>query len=157
LLDPAETGAVTVALHQDVLGEAYDWPAEFFEPRTWVVARRPPAAEELDAAMRLLDTAERPLIVAGGGIRYSAAEQALAEFAHATGIPVAETSAGKGVGGAGCLGGVGVNGTQRANQAAAHSDVVIAAGTRLTDFTTGSLSLFAGAKVLGINVCAADA
>src|SRR5690242_20661020 len=78
LLDPAETGAVTVALHQDVLGEAYDWPAELFEPRTWIVARRPPAAEELDAATRLLDTAERPLIIAGGGIRYSEAEAELA-------------------------------------------------------------------------------
>jgi 3D-(3,5/4)-trihydroxycyclohexane-1,2-dione acylhydrolase (decyclizing) len=157
LLDPAETGAVTVALHQDVLGEAYDWPAEFFEPRTWIISRRPPAAEELDAAAELLRAAERPLIIAGGGIRYSEAEQALAEFAQATGIPVAETSAGKGVAGHHSLGGIGVNGARRANQAAAQADVVIAAGTRLTDFTTASLSLFANARILGINVCAADA
>ncbi len=159
LLDPAETGAVTVALHQDVLGEAYDWPIEFFEPRTWLVARRPPAAEELHAAAELLAGAERPLLIAGGGIRYSEAEAALAEFADATGIPVAETSAGKGVMAAGPLnlGGIGVNGTRRANQAAAQADVVIAAGTRLTDFTTASLSLFAGAKVLALNVCGRDA
>jgi 3D-(3,5/4)-trihydroxycyclohexane-1,2-dione acylhydrolase (decyclizing) len=159
LLDPAETGAVTVALHQDVLGEAYDWPVELFEPRTWIVARRPPAAEELDAATRLLEAAERPLIIAGGGIRYSEAEQALAKFAEATGIPVAETSAGKGVMAAGPLnlGGIGVNGTRRANWAAAQADVVIAAGTRLTDFTTASLSLFASASLVAINVCAADA
>jgi 3D-(3,5/4)-trihydroxycyclohexane-1,2-dione acylhydrolase (decyclizing) len=159
LLDPAETGAVTVALHQDVLGEAYDWPAEFFEPRTWLVSRRPPAAEELDAAAKLLAGAERPLLIAGGGVRYSEAEAALAEFAEATGIPVTETSAGKGVMAAGPLnlGGIGVNGTRSANQAAAQADVVIAAGTRLTDFTTASLSLFASAKIVGINVCAADA
>ncbi len=159
LLDPAETGAVTVALHQDVLGEAYDWPAEFFEPRTWLVARRPPAEEELRAAVALLETAERPLLIAGGGVRYSAAEAALAELAEATGIPVAETSAGKGTMAPGPLnlGGIGVNGTAEANRAAATADVVICAGTRLTDFTTGSLTLFSGARILAINVCAADA
>ena len=73
LLDPAETGAVTVALHQDVLGEAYDWPETFFAPRTWVVARRPPAAEELAAVRALLAGARRPLMIAGGGVRYSEA------------------------------------------------------------------------------------
>jgi 3D-(3,5/4)-trihydroxycyclohexane-1,2-dione acylhydrolase (decyclizing) len=157
LLDPAETGAVTVALHQDVLGEAYDWPVEFFAERTWTVARRPPAAEELDAAVALLATARRPLLIAGGGVRYSAAEEALARFAEATGIPVAETSAGKGVAGELSLGGVGVNGTQAANRIAEQADVVICAGTRLTDFTTASLSLFSRARILAINVCAADA
>jgi 3D-(3,5/4)-trihydroxycyclohexane-1,2-dione acylhydrolase (decyclizing) len=161
LLDPAETGAVTVALHQDVLGEAYDWPVEFFAERTWGVTRRPPAAEQLDAAAALLATAERPLLIAGGGVRHSAAEAALAEFAAATGIPVAETSAGKGVMDAGPLnlGGIGVNGTGAANRIAAQADVVICAGTRLTDFTTGSLSLFRdpGVRFLGLNVCAADA
>jgi 3D-(3,5/4)-trihydroxycyclohexane-1,2-dione acylhydrolase (decyclizing) len=157
LLDPAETGAVTVALHQDVLGEAYDWPVEFFDERTWIVARRPPAAEELEAAAELLATAERPLLIAGGGIRYSAAEQALRAFAEATGIPIAETSAGKGVAGELSLGGIGVNGTPRANRVAERADVVICAGTRLTDFTTASLSLFPRARLLSINVCAADA
>ncbi len=161
LLDPAETGAVTVALHQDVLGEAYDWPLEFFAPRTWPVSRRPPAAEELAAARALLAAAERPLLIAGGGVRYSQAESALAAFARATGIPVAETSAGKGVMCADRLnlGGIGVNGTGAANEVAAAADLVICVGTRLTDFTTGSLSIFRHPDVrfLGVNVCAADA
>ena len=161
LLDPAETGAVTVALHQDVLGEAYDWPAEFFAPRTWLISRRPPAEEELAAAADVLATARRPLIVAGGGVRYSAAEDALAAFARATGIPVAETSAGKGVMAADPLhlGGLGVNGTGAAAEIAARADVVLCVGTRLTDFTTGSLSVFADPAVqfVAINVCAADA
>ncbi|WP_064750375.1 thiamine pyrophosphate-dependent enzyme [Solirubrobacter soli] len=161
LLDPAETGAVTVALHQDVLGEAYDWPGSFFAPRTWVVSRRPPAAEELGAARELLAGARRPLIIAGGGVRYSAAEAALAAFAEAAGIPVAETSAGKGVMARGPLnlGGIGVNGTAAARQVAEDADLVVCVGTRLTDFTTGSLSLFRHPSVrfLSINVRAADA
>jgi len=161
LLDPAETGAVTVALHQDVLGEAYDWPVEFFAERTWVVSRRPPAAEQLAAARALLAQARRPLAIAGGGVRYSGAEAALAEFARATGIPVAETSAGKGVMAAGALnlGGIGVNGTAAARQVAEHADLVLCVGTRLTDFTTASLSLFQHPSVrfLAVNVCAADA
>ncbi|MDA0184046.1 thiamine pyrophosphate-binding protein [Solirubrobacter phytolaccae] len=161
LLDPAETGAVTVALHQDVLAEAFDWPAEFFAERTWTVARRPPAAEELALARELLVRAERPLLIAGGGVRYSGAEAALAAFAAATGIPVAETSAGKGVMAPGPLhlGGLGVNGTAAARGIAEQADLVIAVGTRLTDFTTGSLSLFQHEDVrfLGVNVAAADA
>jgi 3D-(3,5/4)-trihydroxycyclohexane-1,2-dione acylhydrolase (decyclizing) len=161
LLDPAETGAVTVALHQDVLGEAHDWPEEFFAPRTWVVTRRPPAAEELGAARELLAAARRPLLIAGGGVRYSSAEAALAAFAEAAGIPVAETSAGKGVMAAGPLnlGGIGVNGTAAARRIAEEADLVICVGTRLTDFTTGSLSLFrhAAVRFLSINVRAADA
>jgi 3D-(3,5/4)-trihydroxycyclohexane-1,2-dione acylhydrolase (decyclizing) len=161
LLDPAETGAVTVALHQDVLGEAFDWPREFFAARTWLVARRPPAEEELAAARTLLTAAERPLVIAGGGVRYSQAESALATFARAGGIPVAETSAGKGVMCADRLniGGIGVNGTGAANELAAAADLVICVGTRLTDFTTASLSLFQHPDVrfLGINVSPADA
>jgi len=160
LLDPAETGAVTVALHQDVQGEAYDYPDAFFAPRTWTVARRPPAHEELAAAAALLLGAERPLIVAGGGVRHSGAEAALAAFTEACGIPVTETSAGKGAyRGPLLLGGLGVNGTAAANAAAAEADVVLCLGTRLTDFTTASQSLFAGPGVrfAGVNVCAADA
>jgi 3D-(3,5/4)-trihydroxycyclohexane-1,2-dione acylhydrolase (decyclizing) len=159
LLDPAETGAVTVALHQDVLGEAYDWPVEFFDERVTVIARRPPAREELEAATALLREARRPLIIAGGGVRYSAAEAALAAFARETGIPVAETSAGKGVMEAGPLqlGGIGVNGTGAAAELALRADVVLCVGTRLTDFTTGSLTLFRDARLISINVCAADA
>jgi 3D-(3,5/4)-trihydroxycyclohexane-1,2-dione acylhydrolase (decyclizing) len=160
LLDPAETGAVTVALHQDVLGEGFDWPVAFFEPRTWHVTRRPPAGEEIDRAAAMLAEAERPLAIAGGGVRHSGAEAALAAFALATGIPVAETSAGKGAMAAGplCLGGIGVNGTGAANRIAGQADVVVCVGTRLTDFTTASLSLFArDARFVALNVCAADA
>jgi 3D-(3,5/4)-trihydroxycyclohexane-1,2-dione acylhydrolase (decyclizing) len=161
LLDPAETGAVTVALHQDVLGEAFDWPAEFFAERTWAVARRPPAAEELAAARGLLAEAERPLVIAGGGVRHSGAEAALAEFALSAGIPVAETSAGKGVMAPGPLhlGGIGVNGTAAARQVAEQADLIISVGTRLTDFTTGSLTLFKhpAVRFLALNVCSADA
>jgi 3D-(3,5/4)-trihydroxycyclohexane-1,2-dione acylhydrolase (decyclizing) len=161
LLDPADTGAVTVALPQDVLGEAYTWPMEFFDERTWLISRRPPAAEELALAAGLLARAERPLVIAGGGVRYSAAETALAEFARATGIPVAETSAGKGVMAPGPLhvGGIGVNGSAAATELAARADFVLCVGTRLTDFTTASLSLFQdpGVHFVAINVCAADA
>jgi len=161
LLDPAETGAVTVALHQDVLGEAYDFPRELFAERTWRVVRRPPAAEELADAVRLLREARRPLIIAGGGVRYSEAEEALAAFATALGIPVAETSAGKGTmtDGELLLGGIGVNGTRAANAIARDADLVLCVGTRLTDFTTASHSLFQDPDVrfLGVNVCGADA
>jgi 3D-(3,5/4)-trihydroxycyclohexane-1,2-dione acylhydrolase (decyclizing) len=161
LLDPAETGAVTISLHQDVQGEAFDFPVSFFEPRVWPVTRRPPAASELRVAASLLAAAERPLLIAGGGVRYSAAEDELAAFASRFGIPVAETSAGKGslTASPWLLGGLGVNGTRAANEVAAEADLVICAGTRLTDFTTGSHSLFQDPDVrfLGINVDAADA
>jgi 3D-(3,5/4)-trihydroxycyclohexane-1,2-dione acylhydrolase (decyclizing) len=161
LLDPAETGAVTISLHQDVQGEAFDYPASFFDPRVWPVTRRPPAESELEVASRLLADAERPLLIAGGGVRYSAAEEELAAFASRFGIPVAETSAGKGslTGSPWLMGGLGVNGTRPANELAAEADLVICVGTRLTDFTTGSHSLFQDPDVrfLGINVDAADA
>lgn len=161
LFDPAETGAVTISLHQDVQGEAFDFPAHFFAPRVWSVTRRPPAQAELEAAVEILRAAQRPLLVAGGGVRYSAAEEQLRRFAESCQIPVAETSAGKGAL-TDCdwlLGGIGVNGTRAANQIAAQADVVICVGTRLTDFTTGSHSLFQNQDVrfVGINVNAADA
>ncbi len=161
LLDPAETGAVTVALHQDVLGEAAHFPERFFAPRTWRVTRRAPDPEELADAIALLHSARRPLLVAGGGVIHAEAEDALHAFALRTGVPVAETSAGKGAMPPGplALGGLGVNGTAAANRVAAEADLVLCAGTRLTDFTTGSLSLFQhpGVRFVGINVCAADA
>jgi len=161
LLDPVNTGAVTVAIHQDVLGEGADFPLGFFEPRTWTVARQPPAAEELRRATALLRSCERPLVIAGGGVRYSVAEHALAAFAEALGAPVAETSAGKGTGVEGPLavGGIGVNGTAAAQRLAAEADLVIAVGTRLTDFTTASRSLFQHLEVrfLAINVAGEDA
>lgn len=161
LLDPADTGAVTVSLHQDVQGEAFDWPDSFFEPRVWPVTRRPPARAELAAAAALLHEARRPLLIAGGGVRYSEAEAALRLFAEELGVPVAETSAGKGslTASEWLAGGIGVNGTRVANELAGEADVVICVGTRLSDFTTGSRSLFANPAVrfVSINVDAADA
>lgn len=161
LLDPAETGAVTISLHQDVQGEAYDYPTRFFDRRIWPVTRRPPAASEIAAAVHAIRAARRPLIVAGGGVRHAEAEAVLQELAETLGVPVAETSAGKGSVTAcdWCLGGIGVNGTGAANAVAARADLVICVGTRLTDFTTGSHSLFQHPDVrfLGINVNAADA
>lgn len=161
LLDQAETGAVTLALAQDVLGETFDWPVSFFAPRTWHVTRRPPAREELDRACDAIVESSRPLIIAGGGVRHSAAEEALAAFVNRFGIPVAETSAGKGSLSPGrwLVGGIGVNGTRAANVLAERADLVICIGTRLSDFTTGSHSLFQHEHVrfLSINVNAADA
>jgi 3D-(3,5/4)-trihydroxycyclohexane-1,2-dione acylhydrolase (decyclizing) len=161
LLDPAETGAVTVALHQDVQGEAFDYPAEFFNPRVWPVTRRPPARSEIEHAVAVLRAARRPLLIAGGGVRYSEAEAELRRFAQDLAVPVAETSAGKGALTAsdGLLGGLGVNGSRAANEIARDADVIICVGTRLTDFTTGSHSLFQNpdAIFIGINVNAADA
>ena len=162
LLDPAETGAVTVAIHQDVLGEAFDYPEAFFAERTWRVPRRPPAPDEVEAAAVLLRGASRPLVIAGGGVRHSEAEAELCRLAEELGLPVAETSAGKGSMPGGHelnLGGLGVNGTRAANSLAADADVVVCVGTRLTDFTTGSHSLFQDPRVafVGVNVCAADA
>jgi 3D-(3,5/4)-trihydroxycyclohexane-1,2-dione acylhydrolase (decyclizing) len=160
LLDPAETGAVTLALHQDVQGEAFDFPESFFAERTWHVARRPPERHERDDAVAVLRAAERPLIVAGGGVRHSGAEAALAALAERLGAPVAETSAGKGsYRGPLAAGGIGVNGTRAANALAADADAVLCVGTRLSDFTTGSQTLFQapGVRFVGLNACAADA
>jgi 3D-(3,5/4)-trihydroxycyclohexane-1,2-dione acylhydrolase (decyclizing) len=160
LFDPAETGAVTVALHQDVLGEAYDFPAAFLAPRVWRVPRRPPEEEVIRDVAALLRRAQRPLVIAGGGVRHSAAEEALAALAERCGLPVAETSAGKGsLTGPACVGGIGVNGTGAANELAAAADVVLCVGTRLSDFTTASRSLFAAPDVrfVAINVDAGDA
>ncbi|HWK28557.1 MAG TPA: thiamine pyrophosphate-binding protein, partial [Solirubrobacter sp.] len=160
LLDPATTGAVTIALHQDVQGEAYDFPAGFFAERTWTVARRPPERRAIEAAARVLRTAERPLVLAGGGVWHSGAEEALRDFAAAAGLPVAETSAGKGsYHGPLALGGIGVNGTRAANDLARDADVVLCVGTRLSDFTTASHSLFAAEDVrfVAINVLEPDA
>ena len=161
LLDPAETGAVTIALHQDVQGEAFDYPTRFFARREWPVTRRVPAPSEVRAAAQALREARRPMVIAGGGVRHSAAEDALRRFAEDLGIPVAETSAGKGALTA-CerlAGGIGVNGTRAANELARAADVVVCVGTRLSDFTTGSHSLFQdpGVRFVSINVNAADA
>ena len=161
LLDQAETGAVTLSLPQDVQGEAFGYPAHFFEPRVWTVVRRPPAGSEIAAAAEIIAAARQPLIIAGGGVRYSAAEAALAEFVKRTGIAVAETHAGKGTATVAelAVGAMGVNGTAAANGLARDADVVIAIGTRLTDFITGSNSAFQNPEVrfVGLNVSSADA
>lgn len=161
LLDPADTGAVTITLHQDVQGEAFDFPESFFEERTWQVVRRGPELQELDAAVELLAAAERPVLIAGGGARYSEAGQELAAFSERFGVPVVETFAGKSVTPDTdlLLGGVGVTGTQAAHQIVSQADVVLCVGTRLADFSTGSHSIFQHPDVrfVGVNVNAADA
>jgi len=161
LLDPAETGAVTLSLHQDVQAEAYDFPPDLFEPRTWRVARRPPADTELRAALHAVRDSERPLVIAGGGVHYSGALAELAELSARCEIPVAETSAGKGAlaGGELAVGGLGVTGTRAANALAREADLVICVGTRLIDLTTGSQSLFQHPEVrfVGINLASRDA
>ncbi|MFI7384675.1 3D-(3,5/4)-trihydroxycyclohexane-1,2-dione acylhydrolase (decyclizing) [Streptomyces sp. NPDC049813] len=162
LTDPVETGAVTLALPQDVQAEAYDWPVEFFAERTWTVRRPRPEPAELAAAAAAVRQARRPLIVAGGGVHHSGAEEALAAFADATGIPVASTQAGKG---SLChdapadVGGIGHTGTATADELARTADLVIGVGTRYTDFTTASGTLFArpGVRFLNLNVAAFDA
>ncbi|WP_030210489.1 3D-(3,5/4)-trihydroxycyclohexane-1,2-dione acylhydrolase (decyclizing) [Streptomyces bikiniensis] len=161
LTDPAATGAVTLALPQDVQAEAYDWPEEFFAERTWRVRRPRPDAAELDAAVRAVRAAERPLVVAGGGVRYSGAEEALRTFAECAGLPVATTQAGKGAlpYDHPCdVGGVGHTGTETAAALARTADLVIGVGTRYTDFTTASGTLFpGGARFLNLNVTGFDA
>ncbi len=162
LSDPAETGAVTLALPQDVQAEAYEYPAHFFDAHVYVVARPRPDAEALAAAAALLRAAQRPLIVAGGGVYYSEAEGALLAFAEATGIPVAVTQAGKGTlpdDHPRCLGAIGVTGTLAANRLAAGADLVLVLGSRLADFTTASKTQFQHDRVrfVSVNVNAADA
>ncbi|MFJ8213756.1 3D-(3,5/4)-trihydroxycyclohexane-1,2-dione acylhydrolase (decyclizing) [Streptomyces sp. NPDC096033] len=156
LTDPVQTGAVTLALPQDVQAEAYDWPEEFFAERVWRVRRPRPDTGELRAAAEAVRAARRPLLIAGGGIRHSGAEAALRAFAEATGIPVAATQAGKGAlrhDHPAEVGAVGHTGTATADDLARAADLVIAAGTRLTDFTTASSTLFQdpGVRFLGLN------
>jgi 3D-(3,5/4)-trihydroxycyclohexane-1,2-dione acylhydrolase (decyclizing) len=161
LTDPVETGAVTLALPQDVQAEAYDWPDEFFTERTWVVRRPGADSTELAEAVRAIRASRRPLVVAGGGVHHSRAEEALAEFAEATGIPVASTQAGKGSlrhDHPQDVGGVGHTGTATADELARTADLVIGVGTRYTDFTTASNTLFTGEGVrfLNLNIAAYD-
>jgi 3D-(3,5/4)-trihydroxycyclohexane-1,2-dione acylhydrolase (decyclizing) len=162
LTDPAETGAVTIAIPQDIQAHAYDYPTLLFEPRTWRVERRLPDPQRIDEAVRLLKAAKRPLIIAGGGVHYSEAWKELAAFAEKCGIPVGETFVGRGSirnGSDLLLGGLGVTGTPAAGKIASEADLVIAIGTRLTDFTTGSHSAFNNpdVKFISINVNAHDA
>jgi 3D-(3,5/4)-trihydroxycyclohexane-1,2-dione acylhydrolase (decyclizing) len=162
LTDPAETGAVTLALPQDVQSHAYDYPAHFFDRHSWRVERRPPEPQRIQEAVALLRQAERPFLIAGGGVHYSEAGEELQGFAETFGIPVGETSAGKGAvrnDSAFLLGGLGVTGNPSAGKIARQADLVLCVGTRLTDFTTGSQSLFQhpAVKFIGINVQGRDA
>jgi len=162
LTDPAECGPVTLALCQDVQAEAYDYPASFFDERIWMPRRPRPDLAELKRAADALRKAKKPVIVAGGGVLFSGASEALAKFAETTGIPVCETQGGKSSlpdKNPFNMGAVGVTGTSAANKLAEQADVVLAVGTRLQDFTTGSWALFKNAdkKIIGLNVQAFDA
>jgi 3D-(3,5/4)-trihydroxycyclohexane-1,2-dione acylhydrolase (decyclizing) len=161
LTDPAETGAVTLALPQDVQAEAFDFPDELLQPRVWRVRRPVPEPDVLAEAAALLRGARRPLIVSGGGTIYAEATDALREFAEATGIGVGETQAGKGslaYDHPQALGAIGATGTTAANAAAREADVILGVGTRWSDFTTASRSLFAAdATFINLNVASVDA
>ncbi|MEV0223850.1 3D-(3,5/4)-trihydroxycyclohexane-1,2-dione acylhydrolase (decyclizing) [Streptomyces sp. NPDC050704] len=155
LTDPVETGAVTLSLPQDVQAEAYDWPAAFFRRRVWHVGRPVPEPAAVERAARLLRTARKPLIVAGGGVVYSGAETRLRAFAEATGIPVADTHAGKGAvpwDHPCAVGGIGSTGSYAANELAEEADVVLGIGTRYSDFTTASHTVFGNPDVTFVNL-----
>jgi len=160
LLDPAECGPATLALPQDVQTEAYDYPVEFFRRRVHRIRRPLPGSDELALAVQLLKKSRKPLIVAGGGVKYALAEKRLAAFAQAHGIPVAETQAGKGslAWDHSCnAGAIGVTGTSAANTLAARADLVLAIGSRLGDFATASRALFPEAGLVQLNVASFDA
>ncbi|MCK6453579.1 MAG: 3D-(3,5/4)-trihydroxycyclohexane-1,2-dione acylhydrolase (decyclizing) [Alphaproteobacteria bacterium] len=162
LTDPAECGPATLALPQDVQAESFDFPAAFFAPRRHRLRRPGPDPITLDEAAAALKRARKPLIVAGGGVKYSLAERALGEFAEAHGVPVAETQAGKGAlawDHPANVGAIGVTGSTAANALAHDADLVLAVGTRLGDFASGSRALFADPRValVGLNVVPFDA
>ncbi|MFF4259200.1 3D-(3,5/4)-trihydroxycyclohexane-1,2-dione acylhydrolase (decyclizing) [Streptomyces sp. NPDC001663] len=155
LTDPVETGAVTLALPQDVQAEAHHWPLDFFKRRVWHVGRPVPEAAAVERAARLLRTARKPLIVAGGGAVYSGAETVLRAFAEAIGIPVADTHAGKGAvpwDHPYAVGGIGSTGSYAANELAREADVVLGIGTRYSDFTTASHTVFGNPDVTFVNL-----
>ncbi len=162
LTDPAACGPVTLALCQDIQAEAFDYPAAFFAPALWRIRRPPPDAAELAEAAAAIRAAQAPLIIAGGGVQYAEATGTLAGFAERHAIPVAETQAGKGTlpdTHRLNLGAIGVTGTAAANQLAERADLILAVGTRLSDFTTGSWALFRNParRLIGLNVQQFDA
>ena len=161
MLDPADCGPAFIGLPQDIQEIAYDYPAEFFEEKTWQIARPRASADQIEAAVKLLKTAKKPLILSGGGVRYSGAEQMLADFAVRFGIPIAETIAGKGGvvhNHSAYVGPMGIEGTDAAKTLAEGADVILAIGTRLQDFTTGSWTTFArDARFVSINAARFDA
>ena len=159
LTSPAQTGAVTIAMPQDVQAEAGEYPVEMFEPRVWRIPRPEPERELVSRAAEWIRDARRPLIIAGGGVLYSEATAVLARFVAATGIPVSETQAGKGslaFDHPQCLGGAGVSGTPGANITARKADLVIGIGTRYSDFTTASKTAFQDPNVRFININVAE-
>ena len=160
LTDPAETGAVCVALSQDVEGESYDYPDYFFQKKIHRIRRLAPVSADLQELVAAICESKRPMVICGGGVRYSEAGLALEQFCEAFQIPFAETQAGKSA----CkashpmnLGGVGVTGNLSANTIARDADLIIAIGTRLSDFTTGSKELYGHKKLVSVNICAFDA
>ncbi len=162
LTDPAACGPVTLALCQDTQAEAYEYPESFFASRLWRIRRPEPDPAELAEAVAAIRVARAPLIIAGGGVHYADATDALADFAERHGIPVAETQAGKGALADGHrlnLGAVGVTGTGAANKMAERADLILAVGTRLSDFTTGSWALFQNParRLVALNVQPFDA
>ena len=160
LTDPAETGAVCVALSQDVEGESYDFPDYFFEKRVHRIRRPAPCREDLQDLVEAICASKRPMVICGGGVRYSEAGAALEKFCQTFKIPFAETQAGKSA----CkashpmnLGGVGVTGNLAANTIARDADLIVAVGTRLSDFTTGSKELYGKTKLVSVNISPFDA
>ncbi len=162
LTDPADTGAVCIAMPQDVEAEAYDYPDYFLQKRVWYMDRRVPSEREIEAAAQMIKNAKKPMIIVGGGVTYSDSEKAVLALAEKCNIPIGETQAGKGqipfehpLN----MGGCGVTGGPAANAIAKQTDLVIAVGTRLTDFTTCSKWGFHNpdVKMLSINVCSFDA
>jgi len=156
LTDPAETGAVTISLPQDVAGEAYDYPEYFFQKRVHRITRPVAVKEELDEVAQIIASAKHPIAIVGGGVKYSEAGEVMEEFCSEFKIPFGETQAGKSACLSShpmCVGGIGVTGTLAANTLAGNADLIIAVGTRLADFTTGSKSLFKNpnVKVVTIN------
>lgn len=161
LTDPVDTGAVTVCLPQDMQGEVADFPESFFTPRVWQIDRRPAAERELEAALEIISSSQRPMIVVGGGVRYARAQAEVAQLSDALGIPCGETFAGLGCGPVGdlSLGGLGVTGTIGAKMIASTADCIISVGSRLADFVTASYAMFEHPDVrfVSLNVGSFDA
>lgn len=159
LTSPSETGTVTLALPQDVQAEAYDFPVELFRKRIWLIRRPEPDRASLQRAVEAIRSSRRPMIIAGGGVLYSEASQAMAQFAAQSGIPVGETQAGKGAlayDHPQCVGAVGATGTLAANRLAHDADLVIGIGTRYSDFTTASMTAFQDPQVRFVNLNVAE-
>ena len=161
MLDPADCGPAFIGLPQDIQEVAFDYPVEFFEDCLWTISRPIPSRDQTEAAAKLLTSSLKPLIISGGGVRYSGAGEALAEFAVRRGIPIAETIAGKGAflhDHPNYVGPLGIEGTDAAKELAEAADVVIAVGTRMQDFTTGSWTTFSkDTKFININAARFDA